>query len=918
MKQSQKKKLAVLLITAMLFTLLPAGAFAADTTGNEVKTLDITQGDITINATGYTVGDATTETDFTGNYKITGSGASTGNRIVVTGGEQNITLDNVSISSGGCAFALQNGANVTLNLVGENTLQSGGTNAGIHVPAGTALTIKGDGNLKAQGGTYDEYGGAGIGGAGDKTTSGSFGTITLQGTGTITATGGKNGAGIGGGYKGEGGTIEICSGTVNAHGGSNGACIGGGQYGAGGTIIISGGIVKAIESISRSNGAAGIGGGYWGPGGGTILISGGEVTAKGNSFAAGIGSGQIEYGGTGSTIVITGGKVTATGGTNAAGIGGSSNSVGDTIFISGSTVTANSGSNADNIGGSHIVGKKDTWKGIVIGVGTENVVHGNPTLPADFTIPVDQTITIAAEQTVTIPEGKTLTNYGKIINNGTIINEGAIHNYGIIEGTVSGNVINRADVPTEGSVQIDYTAETITYDENTLEANANSNFADTTEIATDSSISDYIGKTIYVRVKETDTNLESLPLEVKLERPAMPAGLQSTSTSFAGVSDGIISGVSTDMEYKAESAAEWKDCPDNKIEGLSAGTYLVRVKATDSSFASEPATVVVAAGAERIWQLHMKDIIFTAKQGETVTEQKIFITNTGNSAANITSLTVDNTKAFELFGSGKVVEAGTTLSSYTIQPLANLPVGEYKATLTLEYDGNATTTSAVSFTVTKSEKPVRPSTGGSGGFSGSYNYPVKADDVDGATVSFDKSNAVAGEKVTITVTPDSGKRVDEVIVTDEDNEVIAVTKVGDNKYSFIMPEGAVKVAVTTEKADYDTRVVLQIGNRNVVNDNQTFTNDVAPVIVGDRTMVPIRVITEALGGVADWNEAARTVTLTIDGKVLRMTIDQTITGFDAAPVIINSRTYVPIRYVAEALGANVEWLADTQQIIIEK
>ena len=140
----------------------------------------------------------------------------------------------------------------------------------------------------------------------------------------------------------------------------------------------------------------------------------------------------------------------------------------------------------------------------------------------------------------------------------------------------------------------------------------------------------------------------------------------------------------------------------------------------------------------------------------------------------------------------------------------------------------------------------------------------------------------------------------------------------DNKYSFIMPEGAVNVVVTTEKADYDTRVVLQIGNRNVVVGNKTFTNDVAPVIVDNRTMVPIRVITEALGGTADWNEAARTVTLTIDGKVLRMTIGQTIAGFDAAPVIINSRTYVPIRYVAEALGAKVEWIADTQQIIIEK
>ena len=83
-------------------------------------------------------------------------------------------------------------------------------------------------------------------------------------------------------------------------------------------------------------------------------------------------------------------------------------------------------------------------------------------------------------------------------------------------------------------------------------------------------------------------------------------------------------------------------------------------------------------------------------------------------------------------------------------------------------------------------------------------------------------------------------------------------------------------------------------------------------------MVPIRVITEALGGKADWSETTCTVTLTIDGKVLRMTIDKTIPGFDAAPVIMNSRTYVPIRYVAEALSADVEWIKGTQQIIIEK
>ena len=856
MKQSQKKKLAVLLITAMLFTLLPAGAFAADTPGNKV-TLDITQGDITITDTGYKVG-AASETEFTGSYKITGNSTSTGNSIVVTGGAQNITLDNVSISSGGCAFALQGKADVTLNLVGENTLQSGGRNAGVHVPAGTALTIKGEGNLTARGGTSGNNGGAGIGGDGN---TGNFGDITLQGSGIITANAGTRSAGIGGGghcvQETRTGNITINSGTINAKGGKYGAGIGG-------------------DSDNTTSNVK-------------VTITGGTVTAIGDYGGAGIGGG---FGSAGGTILISGGKITAT------------------------------GSYTVNIGNG--VHRENDWNGILIGVeGMANVVHGNPTLPADFTIPVDQTITIGTDQTVTIPAGKMLTNYGTIINNGTIDNEGAIHNYGIIEGTGkitgSGTRIDRAAQPT--SVNIDYTAEKIAYNEKTLEVNENRDFTDATEIATGSSISAYIGTTIYVRVKATDTNLESLPLAVKLERPAMPAGLQGEPTSFAGESDGIISGVSADMEYKAESAAEWKDCPDNKIEGLSAGIYLVRVKATNSSFASEAAKVEVADGDVRICQLHMKDITFpTAKQGEAVTPQSIEIANTGNSDANITSLTVDKPEAFKLsFGTETVVQAGTTLSSYTIQPKANLPVGEYEATLKLVYDNNATTTSAVCFTVTKSEKPSRPSTGGSsGGFSGVYNYPVKADAVDGATVSFDKSNAVAGEKVTITVTPDAGKRVDEVIVTDEDNEVIAVTKVGDNKYSFIMPEGAVKVAVTTEKADYDTRVVLQIGNRNVVVGNKTFTNDVAPVIVDNRTMVPIRVITEAVGGAADWNEATRTVTLRIDGKILRMTIDQTIAGFDAAPVIINSRTYVPIRYVAEALGANVEWIADVRQTIVEK
>ncbi len=206
----------------------------------------------------------------------------------------------------------------------------------------------------------------------------------------------------------------------------------------------------------------------------------------------------------------------------------------------------------------------------------------------------------------------------------------------------------------------------------------------------------------------------------------------------------------------------------------------------------------------------------------------------------------------------------------------------------------------------------------SAGFSGTYNYPVISADTDGATVTLSDNYAIAGETVTITVTPSGGKQVDEVIVTDEDGEVISVTKTGDNKYTFTMPKGKVNVTVTTKAIDYNNKIVLQIGNQNVVADGKVFCNDVAPIIQGDRTLVPIRVIIEALGGSVDWNEATRTVTLTIDGKVLTLVIDEPISGFGQGAAIMDNRTYVPVRYVAEYVGAYVKWIAESQQIVISK
>ena len=98
--------------------------------------------------------------------------------------------------------------------------------------------------------------------------------------------------------------------------------------------------------------------------------------------------------------------------------------------------------------------------------------------------------------------------------------------------------------------------------------------------------------------------------------------------------------------------------------------------------------------------------------------------------------------------------------------------------------------------------------------------------------------------------------------------------------------------------------------------DRIFYNDVAPIIVDNRTMVPIRVITELLGGTADWNEETKEVMLTIDGKVIRMTVGVVLEKYGVAPVIINDRTYVPIRFVADELGAETSWDEATKTVTI--
>ncbi|HZJ85085.1 MAG TPA: copper amine oxidase N-terminal domain-containing protein [Syntrophomonadaceae bacterium] len=112
-----------------------------------------------------------------------------------------------------------------------------------------------------------------------------------------------------------------------------------------------------------------------------------------------------------------------------------------------------------------------------------------------------------------------------------------------------------------------------------------------------------------------------------------------------------------------------------------------------------------------------------------------------------------------------------------------------------------------------------------------------------------------------------------------------------------------------------------IGSENV----EVKQMDTAPIIYLDRTFVPVRFLGNALGvddSNIEWNSNTRTASLKGSNK-LDLTIGKsaiTINGvsenIDVAPMITNSRTMLPARYVAEGLGFTVDWDADNQLVIV--
>ena len=123
-------------------------------------------------------------------------------------------------------------------------------------------------------------------------------------------------------------------------------------------------------------------------------------------------------------------------------------------------------------------------------------------------------------------------------------------------------------------------------------------------------------------------------------------------------------------------------------------------------------------------------------------------------------------------------------------------------------------------------------------------------------------------------------------------------------------------------------IILKIGVTSFTVNGETRTLDSPPIIKNSRTLLPIRAVVEALGGTVDWISESKAIIITLGTTKIGLQVGNPIavvngnttqidsTNSKVVPEIINSRTMLPLRFVAENLGCDVQWNDATKTITI--
>ena len=143
-------------------------------------------------------------------------------------------------------------------------------------------------------------------------------------------------------------------------------------------------------------------------------------------------------------------------------------------------------------------------------------------------------------------------------------------------------------------------------------------------------------------------------------------------------------------------------------------------------------------------------------------------------------------------------------------------------------------------------------------------------------------------------------------------EIIDMNKIGR------VSDNAKRILGTSLVLRINSPVALKGTEKTLVDENDAA---VVPTIIDSRTLMPVRFISENFNADVQWDNATRTVSVVSGGKTITMKIDEKVINVDGVEQemdvpaqIINSRTFIPLRAIAEALGKEVFW--DTRGLVI--
>ena len=693
----KKKIVSLALVLTLCLSLLPATAWAVE------PTFSVKNGETELTSTSAGALDAKKYSISQENANITVTGSTRNSRIVVTGDNVKLNLNNVSIlldECNGSPIEIAENKSATIIITGENKLTADAGGPGILVNQGATLTIKEVDNssvvniLTVTGAQQENY----------------------TGGGDITASPGGGFAGIGGPNSSSQlkytGTIKIESGIVNAYGFGYGAGIGGGDYSSGGSIQISGGKVTAINGGTEPDGwsssmhkqASGIGGSQ-GMDSGFITISGdAEVKAYGGYACAGIGGGK-------NNITITDkAKVTAYGGEEAAGIGGYNQNKGEsTITISGSAnVIAYGGKYASGLG------------------------QGSASAPVKLSIGSDAVITAYSDGRKAAITGTPQEGSASIIN-------------------MYANDINLGTQ----NVSLTLTADDSSTQNITLAGGYKG-------IGTTCAAGNY---TVTAPAEQEGSSYRLIPADGK----SFKVAAASNNSAYQGTQLMLmlVSGNGTTIQLNPTSGTTIQSGNDEPLV-LDEENGVIIVPAGGSV----NGTVWLAGGTVAKNGTQKVNVESIALNENTLTlytnrDPKTAALTATVSPDNATDKTVTWTSADEKIATvenGVVTAVGNGTTTITAQ------AGEKTAICTVTVRTYSSSSSRPSYSITTPSKP------------------------ENGSVTVDPERARSGSRVTVTVTPDSGYKLGELVVTDKDGKKLELTDKGNGQYTFTMPSGKVEVA----------------------------------------------------------------------------------------------------------------------------